>query len=51
MTIRPILPTDDPMAVSRVYEKHGFVCSGDCREDEIGGKTVREVRYVLQKPL
>ena len=28
------------------YEKHGFVCSGDAREDEIGGKIVREARYI-----
>lgn len=33
------------------YEKHGFTFSGDSREDEIGGKTIREVRYVFQKPL
>lgn len=45
MTIRPILPTDDRMSVSRVYEKHGFACSGDVREDIIGGRPVREVRY------
>lgn len=33
------------------YEKHGFTFSGNSREDVIGGKTVREVRYALQKPL
>ena len=28
------------------YEKHGFVCSGEAREDEIVGKIVREARYI-----
>ncbi len=33
------------------YEKHGFACSGEVMESDFAGKTVREVRYVLQKPL
>lgn len=28
------------------YEKHGFSCSGEIMENEIGGKTVREVQYI-----
>lgn len=28
------------------YEKHGFRFSGDAMETDIGGKTVREVRYI-----
>jgi len=32
----------------RFYEKNGFSCTDDYREDVIGGKTLREVRYVYQ---
>lgn len=27
------------------YEKFGFEFSGDCMDDEIGGRNVREIRY------
>ena len=30
------------------YEKHGFKCSDDYLDDNIGGKDLREVRYVYQ---
>ncbi len=30
------------------YEKHGFKCSGDYLQENIGGKDLREVRYVYQ---
>ena len=29
----------------RFYERNGFVCTGEYREDSIGGKTLREVLY------
>ena len=29
------------------YERAGFVCSGEALEDEIGGRPVRELRYVF----
>lgn len=32
------------------YEKHGFTCSGSAREDEIGGKPVREMQYIRRFP-
>ena len=27
------------------YERNGFLCPGDCRDDMIGGKKLREVMY------
>ena len=30
----------------RFYEKYGFQCSDDYRVDNIGGKDLRELRYV-----
>lgn len=30
------------------YKRHGFSCTGDCRDDVIGGKALRELRYVRQ---
>ncbi len=32
----------------RFYEKYGFQCSCDYLDDNIGGKALREVRYVYQ---
>ena len=32
----------------RFYEKNGFKCSYDYLDDNIGGKALREVRYVYQ---
>lgn len=32
------------------YEKHGFIFSGNSREDEIGGKPVREMQYIRRFP-
>ena len=32
----------------RFYEKYGFKCSYDYLDDNIGGKALREVRYVYQ---
>lgn len=32
----------------RFYEKYGFKCSYDYLDDNIGGKDLREVRYVYQ---
>ena len=34
----------------RFYEKNGFSCTDDYREDVIGGKTLREIRYVYHFP-
>lgn len=36
---------EDNLAARRFYEKNGFVCSGEYREDNIGGKPLREVLY------
>ena len=33
----------------RFYEQAGFAFAGDVREDEIGGKSLREVRYVRRQ--
>ena len=30
----------------RFYEKHGFLCTNEYIEDEIGGKKLREVMYI-----
>ena len=30
------------------YEKHGFVCTDESIEDNIGGKTLKEVMYILK---
>ena len=32
----------------RFYEKQGFVCTGEYREDSIGGKLLREVLYLFE---
>lgn len=33
----------------RFYERNGWICSGEALEDVIGGRAVREVRYVREK--
>ncbi len=38
---------EDNIAARRFYEKTGFVCSGEVKEAEIGGKTLREVKYII----
>lgn len=37
---------EDNGRARRFYEKHGFSCAGETTEGTIGGKTLREVRYV-----
>ena len=32
-----------------LYEKHGFICTGDYMDDNIGGKPLREVMYLRRK--
>ena len=32
----------------RFYEQVGFSVTGDCLEDNIGGKDLREIRYVIR---
>lgn len=36
---------EDNIGARKFYESAGFVCSGEVKEAEIGGKAVREVRY------
>ena len=40
---------EENLSARRFYEKNGFVCSGEYREDNIGGKAVREVLYCYLK--
>lgn len=37
---------EDNHIARRFYEKHGFVCSGDCIDDVIGGRKLREIVYI-----
>jgi len=39
------------LAARRFYEKNGFVCTGEYRDDNIGGKPVREVLYAFDTGL
>ena len=39
---------EDNHAARHFYEKHGFVCSEEFMDDNIGGKTLREVMYTLE---
>ncbi len=39
---------EDNISARRFYEKIGFACSGEIKEAEIGGKTVREIKYTIQ---
>lgn len=36
---------EDNGRARRFYEKHGFVCSEECKDEKIGGKKLREVMY------
>ncbi|MBR3668265.1 MAG: GNAT family N-acetyltransferase [Ruminococcus sp.] len=36
---------DENLPARHFYEKHGFVFSGEYRDDKIGGKTIREAAY------
>ncbi len=42
---------EDNISARHFYEKTGFACSGEVKEAEIGGKTVREIKYtfILEK--
>ena len=39
---------EENLAARRFYEKNGFVCTGQYREDNIGGKPLREVLYASE---
>lgn len=39
---------EENLAARRFYERNGFVCTGEYREDSIGGKPLREVLYALE---
>ena len=38
---------EDNHPARRFYEKNGFQCNGDALCDTIGGKELREIRYIL----
>ncbi len=38
---------EENLSARRFYEKNGFVCTGEYRDDNIGGKPLREVLYAL----
>lgn len=40
---------EDNHRARRFYEKHGFVCTDDYMDDELGGKPLREVMYIRRK--
>ena len=39
---------EDNHRARKFYEKFGFLCTGDYIEDSIGGKELREVRYIYR---
>lgn len=39
---------EDNRRAQRFYEKNGFVFSGECRTEQIGGKELRELMYVYK---
>ena len=41
---------EDNQRARRFYEKNGFRCSGEYRNDVIGGKPLREVLYFQSNP-
>ena len=40
---------EDNLRARRFYEKHGFICTEDYMDDNIGGKSLREVMYIRRK--
>lgn len=40
---------EENVRARRFYERNGWTCGGETREDVIGGRAVREVRYVRRK--
>ncbi len=39
---------EENIRARRFYEKYGFSCTGEYLDDNIGGKDIREVRYVCK---
>ena len=40
---------EDNYRARHFYEKYGYICTGDYKDDVIGGKELREVMYILRK--